>query len=196
MQNSDFIVLVDLDGCIRDLHDAIFRVHNAYYNAGEPLLKSDHPSWDISEVFGIDTETFYQRYFVDYVEELNDITFPFKDYKCLEVLGEYAFVHIVTSQWRTAQPATMNWLSKFNVYYDSVTFTARKDLIRGNIILEDRPETLEALHALGQLKVFIRDHEYNRGLSFYNRVRNLSEFCEHCRDMYEKKSYKAFARVI
>lgn len=69
---------------------------------------------------------------------------------------------------------TLVWLDNHNIYYDSICFTDRKDLIHGDIIIDDNPDFLDMCND-DEEKILI-NAPYNKNNNKYKRVNLLYDY--------------------
>lgn len=100
--------------------------------------------------------------------------------KELQALGhDVLIVSAVPKCAGFAYHGKLEWLRRNMPFFDLRNFIAahRKDLVRGDVLLDDRPENLRAFKEMGCSVVF--DRPWNRGMEdHYKRVRSWAEFID------------------
>lgn len=89
-------------------------------------------------------------------------------------------IHIVTDRffgkWGGSQMATIGWLNRHNIPYDSLTFSADKALVNLDAMVDDRPENYDALDAVG-VNVYMLDRPWNAH-HYGRRVYSLAQYAQ------------------
>lgn len=187
MQDSEKILLIDIDGILRDFVASVLHVYKKYINTQSELLPEHINTWNMETLLGMSKEQFIDTFLNKYLLETMYEAKPFPGYENVNRLRKFMYVHIVTSQRPQSQTITLRWLQKYNIEYDAISFIDRKHHIKGDIIIEDRPKTLQLLRKLNEHKVITMHRPYNmqcEGLSVYN----MHEFYVKCKELYMKDS--------
>lgn len=108
---------------------------------------------------------------------------PFPDArKALEDLRYYGHkVHIITDRTfgseNRSHSLTREWLKKYDIPYDSLTFSADKTVVPTDIMIDDKIENVIDLENAGTY-AFLYDRPWNRvrNNDRFNRVGSLQEF--------------------
>ena len=171
------IIKIDIDGVLRDMLSEMCYIYNREYN--ESIKPSDVKEYDVDKTFTkcneIDGMSAKYFFFNDYAYEL--CSFPKvidKAKEALDLLHKLDYYIIIVSYQNDYinKEATLSWLNEHNIYYDSICFTDRKDLIHGDIIVDDNPEFLNICDD-NEEKILI-DAPYNKNENKYKRFNLLS----------------------
>lgn len=96
-------------------------------------------------------------------------------------------VHIVTHREGLGQPgvaeaATVRWLTRWGIEYDSITFADDKTIVKTDMFLEDNVKNVQKLEAAGTA-AYLMDQSYNREFATAGRVTTLYEFLASVRSV-------------
>ena len=173
------IIKIDVDGVLRDMLSMMCEIYNKCYN--ENIKPEDVKDYDVDvsfpkckEVDGISAKYFF---FNEYAYEI---------YNCADVLPKakeamdiihnlgYYIIIVTNQESYLNKHDTLVWLDNKNIYYDSICFTDRKDLVHGDIIVDDNPEFLDMCDD-NEEKILI-DAPYNKNIDKYQRFNSLYEY--------------------
>lgn len=175
---SKKIIKIDCDGVLRDLLTQMCNVYNEHYN------ESINPN----DVIYFETEKIFTKCL-----EIDDIhpdewLFQKNSYKlfldspvlpnvreALSLLREKGYyIIIVTNQVSLCNKIdTLMWLEDNGIYYNSIFFTNEKNLIKGDIIVDDNTFNLNMCE--GERKICI-NAPYNKDIEGYERYDSLYDF--------------------
>lgn len=136
-------ILVDMDDTIENLTEAWVHYTNERY--GTHTVKSDVRNWDVSSAFP--TLTHDQVYDLLLEEELYRTSVPLDGaYEYLQrLIADGHEIYIVTcTQYEIMKVKMEELLFKFFpfLHWDHVIITARKQMIRGDVLVDDGPHNL------------------------------------------------------
>ncbi len=90
-------------------------------------------------------------------------------------------IHIVTDRSfgspGASAAATIGWLAKHGLAYDSITFSADKTVANVDVMIDDKPSNYEALVSAG-VNAFLLSRAWNSHVQDAKRVASLLEFAE------------------
>ena len=171
-------IKIDCDGVLRDLLPQMCKVYNEHFN--EHIEPENVLEYDLTNTFhkcmDIDGMTpniwFFQEHILDiYVQ--SDACHKAKE--AMDILHKKGYHIVIVSHqpknWH--QSATLLWLEINDIYYDSICFTNNKNMVLGDIIVDDNIEFLDICK--NERKILI-DAPYNRDNNKYEKFKNLFEF--------------------
>ena len=183
------IIKIDIDGVLRDMLSEMCIIYNKAYNTNiTPNDISDY-NVDISfplckEIDGISANYFFfNEYSYDlcaYSKVIN------KSKEAIDILHNLGYYIIIVSYQKgySNKHDTLVWLDNNNIYYDSICFTDRKDLVHGDIIIDDNPEFLDMCND-DEEKILI-DAPYNKNNNKYKRVNLLYDYACYLKALNKK----------
>lgn len=158
------IILLDVDGVIADFLTPFIALGNKI--SGLSLQESDIKDWEVADIFP-------EQYRKQIVQEAkaqgfcsNILPYPraIEAVKSLKILGD---IYVVTSPWhsQTWVYERSEWLNK---YFDfdrrKIIYTSSKYLVRGDILIDDKVDTVEKWIELNPSSIgFIWESPYSRG---------------------------------
>lgn len=174
-------ILVDVDGVTADLLPAWL----AAWNKDQPSIKNvtvDRiTKWDLTDVCpGIHDYLTAELY-----NKVQPVPGSQLGVRELRKLGRVVFV---TSVARDTAGAKVDWLNRHGFirgthgWADDLVMTRNKELIPGDIIIDDYPENLEKASVIHDGKILV-DHPYNRDETRFCRAKNWDEIIAHVQDI-------------
>ena len=132
------IINVDVDGVIRDFMSATIDVYKKHYDKDCKVTHDDITEYFFNKTLPLitgDYHTFYKKYPKEIFEDAK----PYSGELCsLDFLkSEGNTINIVTKQPKGLEKYTLNWLEQWKVPYDSLMFAQDKNLIIGDILVDD-----------------------------------------------------------
>jgi 5'-nucleotidase len=170
---------VDLDGvCYEFVHDA--RVVCAEHLGVATDALPEVTQWDFFEQWGLTPEEFWRIWFKD-VERgraWNNRPPTEGATEALTSLRDRGHtIHIVTSR-KGGEAATMSWISKHDLPYDTVTIGRDKTVVNIDLLLDDwEGNYLEVTQAGGHCVLF--DQPWNRHVIEAPRVHGWADFIRY-----------------
>lgn len=186
--NTDFIatILLDMDEVLAQLIPNWAEIYNKQY--GDILTPSDFTKWDTSKIVKpecgmkmyelLKTEGIF-RYLKphDYAQEFvqNLIHHQFDVVIVSDSPKGDAFCSNTPTLGNPADDKRM-WLKEYfpMIPEKNIFFGSQKFRVRGDILIDDKPETFEIFTGLG-LDVILMDQPYNQHIDTKNRAKNLRE---------------------
>lgn len=173
------IVKIDCDGVLRDLLPQMCKVYNEQFNEHiepENVIEYDltHTFHKCIEVDGISPN----KWFFD--EHIHDVyinsSVCYKAKEAMDMLREIGYYTVIVSNqpenWH--QSATLLWLELNDIKYDSICFTNKKDIIKGDIIIDDNIDFLNICDEK-ERKILIKA-PYNSNEKKYEKFDTLFDF--------------------
>lgn len=149
---------IDLDGVVHDFVGAYRRFLRSF--VGHRHTMPEPTRWDFYEDWNVTK--------ADFLAHLNTegAVFDGKPYPgaigALDQLRDAGHsIHIVTHRPASQVRTTCDWLEKWSVPYDTLTFAEDKTIAKVDVFLEDNVENYEALRAAG-VQAFLLDRPWNR----------------------------------
>ncbi len=173
------IIKIDIDGVLRDMLSEMCYIYNRAYNTD--IQPNDVKEYDVDKTFTkckeIDNISAKYLFFDEYAYEL--CSYPKAIHKAresMDLLHKLGYYIIIVSYQKgySNKRDTLSWLDKHDIYYNSICFTDRKDLVHGNIIVDDNPEFLDMCDD-NEEKILI-DAPYNKNIDKYQRFNSLYEY--------------------
>lgn len=152
---------IDLDGVTYDFVGAL-RARIAKARRQPQAQLGDPTCWEYWDEWSMNEDEWKQHFAAGV--KAGDLFSRGKplDHGSINLIHSMHSVHIVTDRPRGAHGATRDWLSKHNILYDSLTFTADKTSVPTDVFVDDKPENVEALEAVG-VDAVLFDRPWNRG---------------------------------
>lgn len=173
------VVLMDLDGVVIDLEPKWFSIYNERW--GDNLDPRGNREWDLLKV--VKPESGRDIY------NILDMDGFFRDLPAyegaldgLKTLTRFTDVVVLTSALDNPNAAKdkLLWIREYAPFIKkgNVIITPRKDLVHGDIMVDDSPNNLKK--TLAKHKI-VYDHPYNRKVKDAERVHNWDELIEAIR---------------
>ena len=195
-------LLFDMDDVLADFGPDWLAIYNKKYN--DNLTREDMVDWDtttfVKEECGSDMYALlrtpglfrYVKPMPHAVEVINRLIQ--KGYEIVIVSDSPAGdPHCVYTKdgTKVSNPADDKraWLKEHfpMIPEKNVVFTGQKYRVRGDVLIDDKPETFETFEELG-LNIILMDQPYNRFIQTDKRVKNLLEAEKMIDDMFLKNS--------
>lgn len=188
-------IMIDMDGVIRDIITPMCSLYNQEMtkcvNSFPQLRPEDVKAYDVGETFGLIKEYFgiepKDFFFKKYSKELFLDSKPFNGVsEAIEKLHNMGN-KIVIVTWQMSYESkmyTLKFLEKNHIYYDDICFTRDKEMINGDVLIDDNPEFLEK-QPDGVLRVCVRRpyNEWYHGC--HMKVDSLDYFVNTLRDLFK-----------
>jgi 5'(3')-deoxyribonucleotidase len=176
------IIKIDVDGVLRDMLSGMCGIYNAVYN--DNIQPCDVKDYDVDVSFtkckeedGISAKYFFFNEYAYEIYNCADVLPKAKEaMDILHNLGYYIII-VTTQESYLNKHDTLVWLDNNDIYYDSICFTDRKDLVHGDIIVDDNPEFLDMCDD-NEEKILI-DAPYNKNIDKYQRFNSLYEYARY-----------------
>lgn len=176
---------LDLDGVCYDFSGSL-RQH-LVTNVGGAWTAFDFPDpdcWEFYEDWGLDLGAFLLHCH-DGVDA--GVIFSHGDplprvrEACQWIKAAGHSIHVVTDRSfgkpGAAARATLDWLARHEIQYDSVTFSADKTIAAVDVMVDDKPENYAALTAAG-VDAYLLSQPWNMHVEGAQRVLDLLHFAE------------------
>jgi 5'(3')-deoxyribonucleotidase len=168
-------VLVDVDNVLEDLNSAWVDAVNKKY--GTSVSPEDIASWDIEKYFnGLSrTQVFSPLHDENFWKSLEPIDGSQVYLK--KLIDDGYKVLLVTS----SHPDTIQYKYKFiikhfpYISFKDIIFTSRKQMVRGDVMIDDAPHNLEGGEYLGLLMCSPHNKGYNAEKQGFIRVSNWEQ---------------------
>lgn len=162
---------IDVDGVLRDIYPMIISCYDKEMGYESKIKPSDIKSYILSKHFPRmgNKEAFFIRNAKSIFLEAK----PFKDYDKINEISRNHNILIVTDQLNGLETLTLEWLNLWGIKYKDIFFTGDKEVVPGDILLDDNPRNI--LNTLDTSMKVIMDRPYNQDIRGI-RVRNMEDF--------------------
>lgn len=169
------VIKIDCDGVLRDMLPKMCTLYNFFYDAD--LTPEDVTKYSVNDVFTKcpNPEEFFFKEHVGIIYLDSPLCERAKE--AMDLLHEKGYhITIVSTQPTTdRQFYTLQWLIFNEIYYDSICFTNEKQIVTGDIIVDDYVKNLSVCQEPEKILI---DAPYNRDETRYKRFNNLYEYVE------------------
>jgi len=118
-------------------------VYKKYYDENCKVVHDDIIEYAYKKYLPL-IEKDYNKFYFKYPKEIYEDASPYlKQLNQLHELKKEHEINIVTKQPVGLEKYTIAWLEKWKVPYDNLMFTQNKDLIRGDVLVDDYTGNLE-----------------------------------------------------
>lgn len=180
-------ILVDVDNVLEDLNEAWVNAVNKKY--GTNVSPNDIVSWDIERFFdGLSrTQVFsplHDKKFWESIEPIDGAPEYLK-----KLIDDGHQVVLVTS----SHPDTIQYKYRFIVKYfpyisfKDIIFTSKKQMVRGDVMIDDAPHNLEGGGYIGLLMYSPHNREYEAEEHGFIRVSNWEQIYKVINDIARKE---------
>ena len=171
MDESSFILGVDLDGVVGDFYGALRKIAAEWLNKPLESLTTEVAfgldEWGIAEYGGYDR---LHRFAVTQRNLFRDME-PIRDAPAVlrKLSGRGNRIRIITHRLflkyshRTTITQTVDWLDSWDIPYWDLCFMADKGAVGAHVYIDDSPENIERLRDQG-CKTIVFSNSTNRGL--------------------------------
>ena len=173
------IIKIDIDGVLRNILKTICEIYNnEFYDNIKPeevnLYKVDEMFPLIKETYGISAaEFFFEKHGFTIFR-----TSPMYNgvNKAINKLRKLGHKIVIVSFQKTIENKidTLQWLKSHKIYYDDICFTSNKDIVKGDIMVDDNPEFLYQIS--GDCQTVLIDMPYNKNCKDFNRFNTFVDF--------------------
>jgi len=138
-------LLIDVDGVLRDIVSQIINIYKSHFDPSADIHHDDINLWYMNSFFP-KAPDIINTFFIEYAQDVFEHALPYPGaVGAMRRLYERHHIHIVTNQFPGNEIYTLNWLSNWNIPYHDITFTGDKTQVIGDILLDDKLETIEAI---------------------------------------------------
>ena len=173
------VIKIDIDGVLRNILKPMCELYNDEfctdikpkdvnrYNVNEmfPLVK---------EVFGISAvEYFFERHSYSVFRcapRYEGVT------KAINKLRKLGHKIVIVSFQKSLENKidTLNWLKSNKIYYDDICFTSNKNIVNGDVMIDDNPDFLYQI--TGNCQTILIDMPYNQECKDFTRFSTFVDF--------------------
>lgn len=148
METRGKVIKIDCDGVLRDILPMMCELYNGYFKCN--IQPENVLEYDLNKTFTkcleTDGMTPHNWFFNDLGRIINrssKICINAKE--AMDLLHDKGYYIIIVSYQKSYQNQndTLDWLLCNGIYYDSICFTNKKDLIIGDIVVDDNIEFLD-----------------------------------------------------
>jgi len=136
-------LLIDIDGVVRNITKPCIDIYKTYYNPQSTIIESDILLYEMESLFPeiVDLPGIFFGKFAK--EVFLDLSKPYP--QAIEIINELYLhhdIHIVTHQFKGNEIYTLQWLEKYGLMYNSISFTSDKNNIFGEFAIDDSIDML------------------------------------------------------
>lgn len=168
-------IKIDCDGVLRDMLTTMCELYNHFFK--DNLTPDDVTNFNVNKVFTKcpNPEEFFFKEYSSYVYLNSPVCEKAKE--AMDLIHEKGYHIIIVSTQPTydRQLYTLQWLRNNHIYYDSICFTNEKQIVSGDIVVDDYEKNLSNCHELEKILI---DAPYNREITIYKKFKNLYEYAE------------------
>lgn len=183
-------ILLDQDQVLAQWVERVLQYFNEDF--GTKLTVEDIKTWDMTENLGPRSEAAIRSYmrYPELYRDLDPVEGAIDGVKSL--IDDGHDVVIVTAVPRSAgisYHGKLEWLRRNMPYFDLANLISchRKDLIRGDMLLDDGPHNIEPFMKVGHAVVF--DRPWNKDVEGHARVHSWKEFLEYVKLLESNQTF-------
>lgn len=172
---------LDIDGCINDFSDMIYR-YASIFSEGHGINKEyDMSDYLIERHFGWSeymNNEFWSKYYK--LAMANTVPQPGAAQTISRLKGNNIEIYLITARIDKLREITINWLDRYNIQYDKLIMTAEKAKVclenSIDMMIEDEPENCTSIAK--HIPVLCMEYKYNEGLNGMNNITRVSNWAE------------------
>lgn len=176
LMNREKVILVDVDGVLRDLMRKCCEIYKRDFDPGSRVTPEDILTFDIKPYFprleNADL-TFFSEYADEAFPEAEPYELEISDY--MAMINEMGEVVIATNQFKGNGKYTLEWLDNYRVPYRGIFISPNKTLLKADFAIDDKISTLEA-YRKAKIDAVCMERPWNRGGWDGPVVHSLHEF--------------------
>lgn len=135
--------LLDLDGTIRNMVDRSILVYKEFYDPTAKITEEDIKQYDLRPTMPLIKDL--GRFFIEHDDSLfNMAKLYYGARKFVNQLNEISDIQIVTSQLKGTEPATLEWILRNKIPYQSIHFASNKNSVKGDYLIDDCTDKLNS----------------------------------------------------
>lgn len=173
------LIKIDIDGVLRNILEPMCKLYNDEF--GTEITPDEVDRYRVDEMFPLIKEV-YNKSAVEFFFDTNSF-FVFRmapKYKgvskAINKLRKLGHKIVIVSYQRTLYNKidTLLWLMTNKINYDDICFTSDKDIVKGDVMVDDNPEFLYQI--TGDCQTVLIDMPYNRECKDFNRFSSFIDF--------------------
>jgi 5'(3')-deoxyribonucleotidase len=171
-------IKIDIDGVLRDILPSMCKAYNNAFKCN--IRPEDVIEYELDKTFTKCMEeeniTPYEWFFERHTTYINIFSSLLdRADEAMRMLHEKGYYIIIVSYQKTneQQIDTLLWLKNKGIYYDSICFTDKKELIDGDIVVDDNIKFLDNCRESRKICI---DAPYNIGKHQYEHYKSLYDF--------------------
>lgn len=172
---------LDIDGCINDFSDMIYRYASIFSESHGIDKDYDMSDYLIERHFGWSeymNNEFWAKYYK--LAMANTVPLPGAVQTISLLKGNNIEIYLITARREKLREITINWLNRHNIHFDRLIMTEEKAQAcvknRIDIMLEDQPENCEAIAE--HIPVMCMAYKYNEGLEGKDNIMRVDNWVE------------------
>lgn len=173
------VIKIDIDGVLRNILDTMCRIYNEDFCT--TIKEEDVKKYHVDEAFTLIKERIgisgVEYFFDDNGFRIFRCSRPYEGVRdAMKKLHEMGHKIIIVSFQRSHENRidTLEWLNSNNIYYDDICFTKDKDIVKGDIMVDDNPEFLYQL--TDNCQPVLIDMPYNKECHSFVRYNTFIDF--------------------
>lgn len=153
---------IDLDGCAYDFVGALRSIVMETYPTRLRMTFPEPTCWEFWTEWGLTFEEWKACFDSGAADgSLFGWLAPL-DHGIISKLGQDHEIHVVTHRPEAAEATTRDWLERWRIRYDTLTFSDDKTSVPTDVFIDDKPENVRALLDNG-VDALLFDRRWNRG---------------------------------
>ena len=136
------IINLDVDGVIRDIAHTVLQIYKEFHDSRSTVTEEDIKQHNLTTFLPLIKSS--EDFFVNHHEQIFYNAKPYNGAKNLVVAlkDRNHTINIVTSQYKGTEISTLEWLLEHNIEYDSIIFTNNKNIVEGDLLIDDNIKNL------------------------------------------------------
>lgn len=173
------VIKIDIDGVLRNILYTMCEIYNEQFCTN---IKEDNvDKYNVDDFFTLVKENLnisaVKFFFEDNGFRIFRCSRPYDGVReAIKKLHEMGHKIVIVSYQRSHENKidTLEWLNSNNIFYDDICFTKNKDIIKGDIIVDDNPEFLEQV--TDNCQPVLIDMPYNKNCHNFVRYNSFIDF--------------------
>jgi uncharacterized HAD superfamily protein len=179
---------LDIDGCINDFSEMIYRYASIFSESHGIDKDYDMSDYLIERHFGW-SEYMNHEFWTKYYKQAmaNTVPLPAAVQTISLLKRNNIEIYLITARKEKLREITINWLNRYNIQYDKLIMTREKAQAcvenRIDIMIEDEPGNCEAVAA--HIPVLCMAYKYNEGLEGKGNIMRVDNWAEVYNEVME-----------
>lgn len=138
-------LLLDVDGVLRNTVDPVLKIYKRDFDIHSHAEHDDVKTYSMQSVCPRVSDLAVKFFYPGkYAKEIFSTGKPYEKNisSTIKKISKKFNIHIVTHQYMGNESITIDWLIKHDIYYDNITFSSDKTVVRGDYIIDDKTSNL------------------------------------------------------